>query len=546
MAITWLTPSDLGITTTGSWTDVDVSASVPAGATGVILHIVNNSSSDAASGFRKNGSTDDRYSNVYAGGHFWAAIGVDSSRIFEAYIGSTDIDFYLVGYFSSDAVFFTNATDKSLSSTSTWTDIDISSDTGTDTALAAIWEVRNGGASNGNYGFRKNGSTDTLTRAIMSASNAHCAAIIGVDESEICEGYAGNTNIDFFLVGYIIANVTMNTNATNLSLSTTGAWTDLSALSSGATGGFINVNPTGTGTYYYGFRKNGSSEDIYKGLKNHYFAMVECDTSQLIEGKIGNTDIDFYLVGYATAASGGAVPVNGTCSTSTSITGSVHVARKITGAINAATSLSANLKRATPITGAINVVTSLAGNLTSVAMVYITGAINAITSLGGDIKRATKLSGAINTTTAVSGSIKRASKLSGAINAVTSLSANIRKIVPVSGAINAATSLTGSVKKITRISSAVNAVTSLTGDLTQGSFLTGAIGVVTSLTGNLHVARKINGAINVITSISGFFFTGSEVMTPQYTYYTTAKSGTSDDDYITRTFYPSRTTTFYS
>ena len=135
MAVTWLTPTEFTVGAASAWTDVDVSASVPSGATGVILHIVNNSASTRAVGWRKNGSTDNRTKNINNDSHMWVAVGVDGSRIFEAYSGNTtDIDIYLVGYFDSMAVFNTNAVDKSFDSpTNTWTDVNIASDTGADT-----------------------------------------------------------------------------------------------------------------------------------------------------------------------------------------------------------------------------------------------------------------------------------------------------------------------------------------------------------------------------------------------------------------------------
>ena len=63
-----------------SWTDVDVSAHIPSGATGVILHVQNVGGSQIAVGFRKNGSTDDRTTTLYHdSSHMWCAIGVDTN-----------------------------------------------------------------------------------------------------------------------------------------------------------------------------------------------------------------------------------------------------------------------------------------------------------------------------------------------------------------------------------------------------------------------------------------------------------------------------------
>jgi hypothetical protein len=80
-----------------------------------------------------------RLFNINTGSHLWGHVGVDSSRIFEYYAGSTSMKLWVVDYSTSDAVFFDNAVDKSLSSSSAWTDI--SSDTGADTAIGAYFEM---------------------------------------------------------------------------------------------------------------------------------------------------------------------------------------------------------------------------------------------------------------------------------------------------------------------------------------------------------------------------------------------------------------------
>jgi len=297
-----ITPVEVTPTTAGSWQAVDVSGSVPSGATGVILHCVNTSLTYAlAFGLRKNGSTDNRHSDLSASAHQWAVIGVDANRVFEAYIGSTtDIDIYLVGYTMSGVTFFTNAYDKSLSATGAWTDITCNTE-----APSAIGLIFEGYATNGyNVGFRKNGSSDNRTQV----NYRRLWAMIGCDASQVCEGYISNTAYDFFLVGYITDGATFNTNATDVSLSSTGSWLDLAALPANANMGFIEVNDATSGGYYYGLRKNGSSENIYERVVYNYWGIVECDTSYIIEGKIQNTAVDFFVVGYSTAEAAGGTP----------------------------------------------------------------------------------------------------------------------------------------------------------------------------------------------------------------------------------------------
>jgi hypothetical protein len=302
----FITPVEVTPGSASAWTDVDATSfGVPSGASGVMLHIVNIiGTTDYAVGWRKNGSTDNRIPILSRNNHIWAAIGLDGSGIFEAYVGdTTNIDVYIVGYFTTDAVFFDNAVNKSLTATAAWTAINISGDTGGDTAIGAIFEIING-PTRYDFGLRKNGSTDN--RISQMANHSAGGWIIGVDGSEICEGYISNTSLDFFLVGYIKSDATFLDNATDLSLGSTGAYAALSALPAGAIGGLIEVTVASSSNY--ALRKNGSAEDIYKLADRHPMAMVEADGSQLIQGKIAATTNDFFLVGYFTAAAAGIYP----------------------------------------------------------------------------------------------------------------------------------------------------------------------------------------------------------------------------------------------
>jgi hypothetical protein len=283
--------------TAGAWTDVDVSSYTPEGATGVILHIVNTSTgTNYPLGIRKNGSTDDRrYVGIYYGSHLWAATGVDGDRIFEAYVQDTGyIDIYLVGYTMSGVTFFTNGYDKTLADDLEWLDIDCSAE-----APDAVGLIFEGYATAGKrVGFRKNGSSDDRTSGY---SYYHLWTMIGCDDSQVCEGYVQHTIYKFFLTGYITDGCTFNTNATDVSLDSTGSWQDLPALPDNSVMGFIEaIASVGAD---YGLRKNGSSEEIYEMAAYHPWAFVGCDADGIIEGKIGDTAVEFFVVGYAAGPS---------------------------------------------------------------------------------------------------------------------------------------------------------------------------------------------------------------------------------------------------
>lgn len=287
MAVTWKTsPVDISIGTTGSWTDIDLAALIPSGTTGVILQIVNTSGSGHNVGWRKNGSGDDRYTNVHKNSVFWVAIGVDASRIFEMKVANLNVDCYLHGSFDDDAVFLTNATFKT-AGTGSWLDIDISGDTGGATAIAAIVEFNVPGASSG---LRENGSTDDRTGNIQ-----HSGGLVSVDGSEIFE--VKQSNNQTYLTGYVTKEMTWVTNAVDVSLSSTGPWINLSALPAGATGGVVSIHHSGS-ISSGGLRVDGDSQNISdRNNKSLTYGMVKA-LSLIIEGKIGNTSVNMYRHGH--------------------------------------------------------------------------------------------------------------------------------------------------------------------------------------------------------------------------------------------------------
>jgi hypothetical protein len=301
VGVTWVDPTDVTPDTVGSWTDVDVSATCPAGTTGVFLRVVNNSATGTYYiGWRKNGSTDNRTTYIQAGysttaHHSGAVIGVDANRVFEFYRGNAALGVYLVGYIDNDGTFATNATNVTPANNSAWTDVDVGQ-----TCVAACLEY-NGENVNVAMGARCNGSTDART----TASGYHGGIVVGT-ASNVCEVYtANNTYREFWLVGYITAGVTMNTNGVDRSLGTTGAYADIT-LSTGATGGFIEFS--GNVDYWneaFAIRPNGSSFDLFaSGYARGWFP-TGADVNGVIEGKLTITNQDFYELGITTAEAGG-------------------------------------------------------------------------------------------------------------------------------------------------------------------------------------------------------------------------------------------------
>lgn len=289
----FITPVEITPGTFGSWQTLDLSSYVPSGSTGVLLKIYGGSGAGNMIGWRKNGSTDDRHANaIYDANYFGAAIGCDGDRKIQVWCESgSGQKIWLMGYFGSEAVFFTNAVHKNTYG-SDWADISIASDTGTDTAIGAFFEFTGGTYDNAYGGLRKKGSTDNY---INIGSPGHCGIIIGVDANEKCQGWSDDSpyNCDFWLNGYLTAGATFPDNATDVSIATQGSYVDLPALPSGAIGGIYHVISSWSD---FNIRKNGSSEDNFYYIQNGFFG-VECDGSRLVEAKI-NDDCEIYQMGY--------------------------------------------------------------------------------------------------------------------------------------------------------------------------------------------------------------------------------------------------------
>lgn len=300
MALVIISPVDLGtLTDDGTFRDLDVSSSVPAGSTGVLLRWVGDNSTNTIDlRIRKNGSTDNSVAATGCRENVInpIIIGVDSSRIFEYSIASTansNGTLYLVGYFTGSVeTFFTNTVTKNAGVDNAWTDVSIASDTGADTAVAAFL----GGNTNTGASLiaRKNGSSDNRVNTGSYTHGNSC--IVGVDGSEIYESYESSL-ANWQLKGYATGEITMHTNRTDVSLSSTGSYTDLSALPSAGGVGFyeiLNTNTTNTGY----IRAKGDSQDHSAFVSSKSMFICQTDSSGLVEGKISSTSVDFYEAGY--------------------------------------------------------------------------------------------------------------------------------------------------------------------------------------------------------------------------------------------------------
>jgi hypothetical protein len=309
--------------TTGSWVDVDCSANIPSGSTGVILRLVNTGSSDSVINVRKNGSTDNdlTHAKVLAKGHIYAIIGVDSNRIFEAYIANANCKIYLLGYTDENVVLRDNEQQLSAGAGGVWNDTNVSAYCPEGTTGVILRVSATTSDDSWKIGFRKKGST--WNKRFRFGFNYHAWVLVGVDSNRIFQHNHDSSNpsdILMYLVGYTKSPVTFLTNPVDISLTTTGAWTDIDVTNyteASADGAIVwIVNGSNNATHYKGgVRKNGSTNDDNANMKIHgadfsdtgYHITGLCglDADNILEGHIENTVIDFYLVGYCKPAAAG-------------------------------------------------------------------------------------------------------------------------------------------------------------------------------------------------------------------------------------------------
>lgn len=285
-----ITPVDVNPDASGAYTEVDCSAYIPAGATGVILHVVETAGAESTMTIRKNGSTDNRLTDMLRDCHTWAMMGVDGSRIFEIYMENyADFDILLVGYTMAGVTFKTNA--PSVSFDTSWQDIDFAAEA--PGAIGIILEANPSGHTL--FGVRKNGSTDDITG--KQISHYGFSLVIGCDGDQIIEAKRDTGGVGWWLTGYITDGVIFATNSTEVTPSANGSWENFAALPDDAVMGIYQI----VCPIYlnYGLQANGIGEEIYRDTGRHSWGIVAPAADKIVEGKKADANIKMFLIGYA-------------------------------------------------------------------------------------------------------------------------------------------------------------------------------------------------------------------------------------------------------
>jgi len=204
-------------TKNNTWQDVDVSSFVPEGATGVLVWLyVNHASTSYTAGVRKKGSTDDIKDLLGAATSITVAIGLDENRVFQVYsANATNVLVYVLAYFTSDAVFFTNAVAVPVSAA--WTARDLSGSI-PEGAVWAFFIMKVPAAFR--LGVRPTGSTD-LDYPSYTFINGRMSGVNAARSVDTYGSSAGSTYL--YLVGYSTGG-SFKTTAPNVAMSVPLTW----------------------------------------------------------------------------------------------------------------------------------------------------------------------------------------------------------------------------------------------------------------------------------------------------------------------------------
>ena len=253
--------------TAGSWQTVDVTAHLGGDAgdvSGVILRAISNGVTEYSWGLQHPDSTDDRSAVLEDKSWVVASTGINSSDQFECYIENAQIEIWIEGYIlNAEGSFVDDGIDKTPGSAGSYQLVDISSDTGGETAKVAIFQIHTTGIDSEFAAVPYNWTTDI--RGDTNAGDLRYVWV-GLDGSERCNIWVENTDCKLYLVGWLTDNVTVLSSLKDYSAGNDSTWTDADLstdLPGTATGAFFAVGNLGSG---YSEKRN--TKCIYLLLSN--------------------------------------------------------------------------------------------------------------------------------------------------------------------------------------------------------------------------------------------------------------------------------------
>ena len=175
------------------WGTIDLSVECP-NATAIIVEIVDALFVPMA--LRKNGSTDIFFG--YVGKHKWAIVPCDSGQIIDTYIGNLSTDFFIVGYITDGATFFTNAFSHKVAVANVYEDLDLSVECPGANMILVEACITTGIITT--YAIRKKG----VIEDDYKTNRAHAWSLVECNSNQIIEIKATRTDDFFRIIGYSV------------------------------------------------------------------------------------------------------------------------------------------------------------------------------------------------------------------------------------------------------------------------------------------------------------------------------------------------------
>jgi len=199
------------------------------------------------------------------------------------------------------SVTWVTAEDVTPSDTTGWQEVDTA--TIPDGATGAIIQIINDNTANTDFrtGLRRADSTDT--RIELQHEESHEWAIIGVDSTGKFDAYRNDTEIKYWLHGYLEDGFTNKQNSVDHTPGTAGSFqnVDITASTTGdATVGVFEFD--GLANQTTGAQHPDSTDDATHTWRQHAWNMVGLNSSEQCEWYLESVSTDaIWLVGYFTA-----------------------------------------------------------------------------------------------------------------------------------------------------------------------------------------------------------------------------------------------------
>ena len=290
-----ITPASVASDWSGAY---DIPTGVPEGSTGVIVRVVNTDSAAHDFGLRKKGSTDEYSQSVQANSQLYVYMGVDSSGYLNGFIESTLVKLYLVGYFGSEAVFFTNSptTYSHYSQYGSWAEKDASGDCPAGAVAAFFVSEPSGG---GSFGVRRTGSSDSIVGSRLGQG-----IVVGLNTDRHFDMYSAETTNYLKIVGYLKSpgGVFLDSaRVYNPSNDATFEDVDVDTWSAPENTIGVAIYVKFSSAKTFDFRKKGSTDSIYRSNFQTMQNGIACgvDEEGVFQVKVADADnTPIYIVGY--------------------------------------------------------------------------------------------------------------------------------------------------------------------------------------------------------------------------------------------------------